>query len=106
MDTVNQYCEIVKKVLAYYAQFKPSHGDIRLDTVFDDRDRRYALMQTGWDRGRRIRGNIIYVTVRDEKVWIEYDGIEAGISDDLVALGIPEDRIVFTFLHDLSRTGS
>lgn len=106
MDTLDRYCEIVKKTIAYYAQFKPSHGDICLDTVFDDRDRRYALMQTGWDRGRRIRGNIIYVTVQDKKVWIEYDGIEAGISDDLIAQGIPEDRIVFAYLRELSPTAS
>jgi hypothetical protein len=33
-------------------------------------------MQVGWDRGQRVRGNLIYVVVHDEKIWIEYDGME------------------------------
>jgi hypothetical protein len=55
-------------------------------------------MQVGWDRGRRVRGNLIYVTLQDGKVCIEYDGIEQGISKDLMSQGIPEDLIVLAFL--------
>lgn len=55
-------------------------------------------MQVGWDRGRRVKGNLIYVTLRDNKVWIEYDGMEQGITDDLIAAGIPSERIVLAFL--------
>ncbi|WP_026736024.1 XisI protein [Fischerella sp. PCC 9605] len=98
MDTTAHYRQIVKQVIAQYAQLRPSHGNIRLDTIFDDTQNRYALMQVGWDRGRRIRGNLIYVTLHDGKVWIEYDGMEAGIIEDLIARGIPEDNIVLAFL--------
>ncbi|NET15013.1 MAG: XisI protein, partial [Okeania sp. SIO1H6] len=38
-----------------------SHGNIRLDTVFDEQSDRYALMQVGWNRGKRVRENIIYI---------------------------------------------
>lgn len=31
--------------------------------ITDDTQNRYALMQVGWDRGRRVRGNLIYVTL-------------------------------------------
>ena len=84
MDST-QYPAIVKQVIGKYAQFRPSHGDIRLDTVFDDDQGHYALMQIGWDRGRRVRGNLIYITLQDEKVQIEYDGMERGITQDLLA---------------------
>jgi hypothetical protein len=30
-------------------------------------------------------------------VYIEYDGIEHGITDDLISQGIPEERIVLAF---------
>lgn len=100
MDTVTHDKEIVKQVIRRYAQLLPSHGDIRLDTVFDDRQGRYALMQVGWDRGRRVRGNLIYVTVGDEKVWIEYDGMESGIVDDLIGGGIENERIVLAYLSE------
>jgi len=100
MDTSTRERDIVKQVIQRYAQFKPSHGDIRLDTVFDDTQNRYALMQVGWDRGRRVRGNLIYVTLSEGKVWVEYDGMEQGITKDLIAAGIPPERIVLAFLPE------
>lgn len=98
MDSTTRTREIVKQVIGHYAQFKPSHGDIRLDTVFDDINERYALMQVGWDRGRRVSGNLIYVTFRKERVWIEFDGMEQGITQDLIAAGIPAEQIVVASL--------
>jgi hypothetical protein len=92
------YSEIVKQVLNQYAKLQPSHGQIRLDTLFDDAQGRYALMQVGWDRGARVRGNLLYVLVQEERVVIEYDGMERGIVDDLIAHGISPDRIELAFL--------
>ncbi|MGK7873062.1 MAG: XisI protein [Xenococcaceae cyanobacterium] len=100
MDPAAHDREIVKQVIRHYAQFRPSHGDIRLDTVFDEIQDRYALMQVGWNRGRRVRGNLIYVTLREGKVWIEYDGMESGITQDLIAKGIPEERIILAYLPE------
>ena len=90
--------EAVKQVISHYAQFTPSHGTIRLDTVFDEDNDRYALMQTGWSRGQRVRGNLIYITIENNKIHIEYDGIEQGITQDLSKQGIPIDQIIHTFL--------
>jgi hypothetical protein len=102
MDTLIRDQEVIKSVIRKYAQLRPSHGDIRLDAVFDEGCDRYALMQVGWDRGRRIHGNLIYITLQANKVWVEYDGMETGILNDLVAGGIPEDRIVLAFLPEKS----
>jgi XisI protein len=101
MNTPKTDQDAVKLVIQKYARFKPSHGDVRLDTVFDEANDRYALMQVGWDRGRRVRGNLIYVTLREGKVWIEYDGMEQGITQDLIAAGIPQERIFLAFQADL-----
>ncbi|AUT03578.1 XisI protein [Nostoc sp. CENA543] len=104
MDTNTNYQNIVKQVMQKYARLRPSHGEIRLETVFDDVQSRYALMQVGWDRGRRVRGNLIYATIQDGKVWIEYDGIETGITQDLINQGIPEGDIVLAFLQQQAVT--
>ena len=98
MDTHTSYREIVKTVIRKYARLHPSHGQIRLATVFDEDQNRYALMQVGWDRGARARGNLIDVTFHDDQVWIEYDGIERGIVDELIELGIPREKIVVAFM--------
>ena len=98
MGTIETYQAIVKQVISHYAQLRPSHGDIRLDPVLDETRDRYALMQVGWDRGRRVRGNLIYITLEDGKVYIEYDGMECGITQNLIDRGIPENDIVLAFL--------
>ena len=100
MDTLTTYRDIVKQALLQYAQLRPSHGDIRLDVVFDETHDRYSLMQVGWNKGRRVKGSLIYITLHDNTVYIEYDGIGYGVVNDLVARGIPDDRIVLAFLSE------
>ena len=68
MDTVQSYQVVVKQVISKYAKLRPSHGNIHLEPIFDDVNSRYALMQFGWDWKRRMRGNLIYVSIKEEKV--------------------------------------
>jgi XisI protein len=89
---------VIKEVLSDYARLCPSHGEIRLDVVFDEEHDRYALMQTGWSGGRRVRGNLIYATIESNQIHIEYDGMEKGITDDLIDRGVPIAQIVHAFL--------
>ena len=100
MDTVKSYQAVIKQVISEYAKLRPSHGNIHLEPIFDDVNSRYALMQFGWDRERRVRGNLIYVSIKDGNVLIEYDGIEKGITQDLVQRGIPEQDIGIAFLPE------
>jgi XisI protein len=88
----------VKQVISHYARFTPSHGAIRLDPLFDETTDRYALMQTGWSHNQRIRGNLIYITIQANQIQIEYDGIEQGITQDLIDQGVPSHQIVHAFL--------
>lgn len=97
MDKLNKYREIVRKTILKYAQFRPSHGQIELHPVFDQERDHYALMQVGWDRGKRIRGNLIYITLKQGKISIEYDGMETGITQDLINFGIPNEDIILAF---------
>ena len=41
--------------------------------------------------------------VRGDKVWIQRDGTEDGIAEELVDAGIPRDHIVLAFHHPSSR---
>ena len=47
-----------------------------------------------------MRENLIYVTLSEGKVWVEYDGMEPGITKDLIAAGIPPEQIVLAFLPE------
>jgi hypothetical protein len=105
MDTIKSYQSVIKQVISEYAKLRPSHGNIHLESIFDDVNSRYALMQFGWDRDRRVRGNLIYVSIKDRQVLIEYDGIESGITQDLIQKGIPERDIVLAFLPEFQAVG-
>jgi hypothetical protein len=84
MDITTGERDIVKQVIQRYAQFKPSHGDIRLDTVFDDAQNRYALMQVGWDR--EDEGRVVLHYSNNEKlVLIEILDFKQFMSDDIIA---------------------
>ena len=82
------------------AKLRPSHGDIHLEIVFDETRDRYALMQVGWDQGKRVRGNLLYITLHGDQVHLEYDGLGHGIAERLIAAGIPEDHLVFAYLPE------
>jgi len=43
------------------------------------------------------------VDVREEKIWIQRDGTEEGIANELVEAGIPPDQIVLAFRHPDTR---
>jgi XisI protein len=59
-------------------------------------------MQVGWDRGVRVRGNLIYVTLQNDKIFVEYDGIERGIIEELIKRGVAKDKIVLPSLLPLN----
>jgi hypothetical protein len=95
---VEKHAEIVKKVLNHYAQFKPAYGEVDIETVFDSRRHHYELVHVGWEDYHRVHGSVIHVDIKpDRKIWIQHDGTESGIVDDLLAAGVPKDKIVLAF---------
>ncbi|MDF5728333.1 MAG: XisI protein, partial [Rhizonema sp. PD38] len=45
----------------------------------------------------RIFSCIIYVEIKDGKIWIERDGTEIGVANELVEAGVPKQDIVLGF---------
>ena len=103
MDRIATYREIVKRIIKEYAALKPSYGDIEVETIFDDAHGHYEMAYAGWDEWRRIHGAVIHVDIRDSKVWIQHDGTEDGIANELLQAGIPHEHIVLAFHHPHKR---
>ena len=97
MDTVEQYREIIKRVLIDYAKIPYSYGEIDFEHVFDRDTDRYLLMISGWEGPRRVHGCLLHIDIINDNVWIQRDGSEHGIALDLEEAGIPKDRIVLAF---------
>jgi hypothetical protein len=44
-----------------------------------------------------VFGCTIHIDIRDGKIWIQHDGTEVGVVDELVALGVPKQDIVLAY---------
>ena len=97
MDSLTRDRDVIEGILSRIAAEGYSRGQISDQAVFDrDRDH-YLLVTQGWDRDRRIHHVLVHLQIIDGKIWIQYDGIEYGIAQDLLDAGIPKDRIVLGF---------
>lgn len=54
----------------------------------------YRLIDTEILPGRRLDYVVVQLVLREGKIWIERDGIEYGIGQDLLEVGIPAKDIV------------
>ena len=65
--------------------------------VSDRHGDHYLLLAVGWDGAQRVHGSIVHIDIINDKVWIQRDGTEHGITEIFVAAGIPRDHIVLAF---------
>jgi hypothetical protein len=97
MDPLASYRDIVKRILREYAHWKPTYGEVEVETVFNDEQGHYEMLYMGWEGRRRVHGTVIHVDIRKGKVWVQFDGTENGITEELVTSGIPREHIVLGF---------
>ena len=97
MDTLNAYRQRIQALIAEHAAIPHAHGDICSVTVFDEENDHYLLLSTGWEGDKHVHGCLIHVDIIDGKFWIQYDGTEYGIANELVDAGVPRERIVLGF---------
>jgi hypothetical protein len=97
MDTTESDRQLIQRILVEYTKVPYSRGDYRLQTVFDRTEDHYLLMLIGWEGVRRVHGCLVHVDISDGKFWIQRDGTEYSIAQELLDAGVPKDRIVLAF---------
>jgi len=104
MDKLSHYRNIVKQILLQHAEYTPSHGEIEPILVFDEGHDHYLRLDIGWDRTGRVHSVVLHLQIKDNKVWVEQDGIEGGVTQELLAAGIPKEDIVLGFYRPERRS--
>lgn len=98
MDRLAEYRQIIKSVLRQYADLIYAYDDIKNRIAFDAETDQYLIVSVGWGQDqRRIHGCLIHIEILNGKVWVQRDGTEDGIAQELVDAGIPKDQIVSGF---------
>jgi hypothetical protein len=97
MATLETYRHKIEAILIEYTKIPYAYSDIQTEIVFDREHDRYLLVNVGWDNGKRIHGGLVHIDIINDKLWIQRDDTEEGVTQELVKAGIPKDRIVLAF---------
>lgn len=95
MERLN-YPEVVRNILEGHAKNGSNH-QTEVKLLFDTERDRYQVINIGWQELTRVFGCLIHVEIKDGKIWIERDGTEIGVANELVEAGVPKQDIVLAF---------
>jgi hypothetical protein len=97
VDKLTQYRQIVQQLLREYAEIGSPDPDVETQIVFDTERDHYQLMNVGWKNQRRVYGCFLHIDIKDGKVWLQHNGTEYEVAEQLANLGIPKQDIVIGF---------
>ena len=97
MYLISKYQQIIEKIIGDYAKLRYSYSEVERWTVFEREQKHYLLMILGVEGHKMVHGCILHLEIRDDKIWIHRDGTEDGIARELLAEGVPKDKIVLGF---------
>ncbi|MEY2978203.1 MAG: XisI protein [Prochlorotrichaceae cyanobacterium] len=96
MDTPTQYRNHLQKLMSDRAKLVWDDR-IQAQTIFDPEHDHYQLVYVGWRGSKRVYGVILHADILDGKIWIQQDGTEEGLANQLVDLGVPKHDIILAF---------
>ena len=97
MDNLEKYGNIIEGILQKYADLPYCYGDVNTFVIVSQDRKHFLLMDEGWQDDLRVYEVITHVEIRQDKIWIQREGIEEGITSELLEAGIPKDKIVRAF---------
>ncbi len=104
MERVNlNYSQLIQDILTQHST-NANNNETELQLLFDTQRHHYQLLNIGWKEQKRIYGVIIHVALKGDKIWIQRDGTEIGIANQLMEAGVPQHDIVLGFQAPYKRS--
>jgi XisI protein len=103
MDKITQYQKIIQELLQQYASIGTPDPEIETQFVFDTERNHYQLLRVGWRNDRRIYGCFLHLDIKNNKIWLQHNGTENEVTEDLVNMGVPKQDIVIGFHSPFKR---
>ena len=99
MDKVAHYKKIVRDLVTEIAAMMPEQdGGIENQLITDDQHGHYLLFYVGWEGSQWFYASFAHLDVKPNgRVWLQHDGTDQRIGDQLVKRGIPKSDIVVGF---------
>ena len=64
LEKIDKYRAIIKQILSQYSSYKPSYGDIEIQTLFDTEQDHYQVLGVGWNKKERIYGCSMHLDIK------------------------------------------
>lgn len=92
------YPEIIEKILNRHTG-NDLEEQTEIQVVIDRERHHYQILNIGWidEEQVRVHACVIHIDIKDDKIWIQRDGTEVGIANELIEMGVPKEDIVFAF---------
>ena len=98
MDKLENYRQILQKIVKRHAQFQPANGEIETHAVIDTENDDYMVVDSGWnEKGRRIYDVVLHFRLQNDTVHIERNNTDAEIVQELLESGIEKDDIILAY---------
>ncbi len=97
MDQLDTYRQVIRKVLKPYTDITYANVNVKNHQVFDSETDQYLILSEGWDRQHHLHSCLIHIEIINDKVWVQCDNTEDGITEELIQAGIPKENIVLGF---------
>jgi XisI protein len=95
METLN-YHELVEKILQQYTKISVGEGT-EVQVIADGAGGHYLVMFVGWRDEVQVYGSLIHIDIKGNQIWIQRDGTQEGIAEQLVEAGVPKSDIVLGY---------
>ena len=95
-EPIAQYRASIKRLLSKYQALRTPWSEVEL--IFDDEHQHYMALRIGWLQHKRIHFCLVHIDIWDDLVVIPANNTEDLIDAELVALGVPEDKICLGLL--------
>ena len=96
MANVDLYRQHIQNLLSQHASLVWDER-IQAQTIFDVERDHYQLSRFGWHEDKNYSGCVMHLDIKNGKIWIQYDGTEQGVANDLVEMGVPKEHIVLAY---------
>lgn len=97
MERIDIYRQAIKHLLEAYAALSAAEQAVETQLLFDEQRGHYQLLHVGWQNQRRIYGCVMHLDLKNGKVWIQHNGTEANLAQELEDLGVARQDIVLGF---------
>lgn len=94
---IEKYRKLIKKIVEKQGHCDSDDGEVETQIAFDVERDRYLMFHVGWRGEKRVFGCVIHIEIREGKIWIQRDGTEVGIANELIASGVPKSDIVLGY---------